>query len=59
MSAKDLIIVNARITTLDRQNPSAEALAIRDGRFLAVGSEAEARAAAPEATVIDAKAIRM
>lgn len=59
MSAKDLIIVNARITTLDRQNPSAEAVAIRDGRFLAVASEAEARAAAPEATVIDAKGRRL
>ena len=59
MFAKDLIIVNARITTLDRQNPSAEAVAIRDGRFLAVGSELEARAAAPEATVIDAGGRRL
>lgn len=59
MSGKDLIIVNARITTLDRQNPAAEAVAIRDGKFLAVGSEAEVRAAAPEATVIDAKGRRL
>ena len=59
MSTKDLIIVNARITTLDRQNPSAEAVTIRDGKFLAVGSEAEARSAAPEATVIDAKGRRL
>ena len=59
MSGKDLIIVNARITTLDRQNPSAEAVTIRDGKFLAVGSEAEARTAAPEATVIDAKGRRL
>lgn len=59
MSANDMIIVNARITTLNRQNPSAEAVAIRDGRFLAVGSEAEARAAAPEAIVIDAKGRRL
>lgn len=59
MSVNDLIIVNARVTTLDRQNPSAEAVAIRDGRFLTVGSEAEARAAAPEATVIDAKGRRL
>ncbi|MFH5926954.1 amidohydrolase [Roseomonas xinghualingensis] len=34
-------------------------MAIRDGRFLAVGSEAEVRAAAPEASVIDAKGRRM
>ena len=59
MSGKDLIIVNARITTLDRQNPSAEAVAIRDSRFLAVGSEAEARAALPEASVIDAHGRRL
>jgi predicted amidohydrolase YtcJ len=49
----DLVLVNARITTLDRENPVAEAVAIRDGRFLMVGSEQEARAAAPDATIID------
>lgn len=54
MSGKDMIIVNAKVTTLDRSRPAAEAVAIRDGRFLAVGSETEVRAAAPEATVIDA-----
>jgi predicted amidohydrolase YtcJ len=51
---RDIIITNAKITTLDRENPVAAAVAIRDGRFLAVGSEAEVRTAAPEATVIDA-----
>jgi len=59
MSNKDLIIVNARVTTLDRQNPSAQAVAIRDGRFLAVGTEAEVRAAAPEADIIDAGGRRL
>ena len=50
----DLIIVNGKITTLDRQNPEAQAIAIRDGRFLVVGSEAAARSAgAPDAAVID------
>ena len=44
----DTIIVNAKVTTLDRSNPVAEAVAIRDGKFLAVGSEAEVRAAAPD-----------
>ncbi len=34
----DLVVVNAKITTLDRENPEAAAVAIRDGRFLAVGS---------------------
>ena len=51
----DLLIINAEVTTLDRENPVAEAIAIRDGKFISVGSEAEARAAArPGATVIDA-----
>lgn len=57
---KDLILTNAKVTTLDRGKPQAQAVAIRDGRFLAVGSEAQVRAAAaPDATVIDAKGRRM
>lgn len=59
MSIKDLIIVNAKVTTLDEQNPTAEAIAIRDGHFLAVGSEAEVRAAAPNAEMIDVKGRRV
>jgi predicted amidohydrolase YtcJ len=59
MGNADLILVNAKVTTLDRQNPAAEAVAIRDGRFLQVGSEAEVRAAAPEAAVIDLKGRRV
>ena len=59
MPADDLIIVNAKVTTLDRQNPVADAVAIRDGRFLAVGSEAEIRAAAPQAAIIDGKGRRL
>jgi predicted amidohydrolase YtcJ len=47
------------VTTLDHENPQAEAIAMRDGKFLAVGSEQEVRAAAPEATVIDAKGARV
>jgi predicted amidohydrolase YtcJ len=54
MAANDLIIVNAKVATLDRENPAADAIAIRDGRFLLVGGEAEVRAAAPGAEVIDA-----
>jgi predicted amidohydrolase YtcJ len=59
MSATDLLIVNAKVTTLDRQNPEAQAIAVRDGCFLIVGSEAEARAAVPDAEVIDAKGRRV
>lgn len=55
----DTIIINAKVTTLDRENPQAQAAAIRGGKFLAVGSEQEVRAAAPEATVIDAKGHRL
>ncbi len=60
MPKKDLIIVNAKVTTLDRSNPTADAVAIRDGKFLAVGNEAEVRAAAaPDATIIDARGRRL
>ncbi len=58
MSA-DLILRNARITTLDRARPEAEALAVKDGRFLAVGEEREVMAlAGPETRVIDGGARR-
>ncbi|MFO1088123.1 MAG: amidohydrolase [Hyphomicrobiales bacterium] len=33
----DVILVNGKVTTLDRENPEADAIAIRDGRFLAAG----------------------
>lgn len=59
VAGNDLIIVNAKVTTLDRQNPAVEAVAIRGGKFLVVGSEAEARAAAPDATIIDVKGRRV
>ena len=36
----DLILTNGRFHTLDRSNPQAEAVAIADGRFLAVGAAA-------------------
>ncbi len=35
----DLILINARIATMDTERPSASALAIREGRFVAVGDE--------------------
>jgi predicted amidohydrolase YtcJ len=36
-AAPDLILHNGRFTTLDRSNPSADAVAIRGGRFVRVG----------------------
>src|SRR5258705_11469314 len=38
-TAPELILHNGKITTLDRQNPEAQAVAIRDGRFVAAGGE--------------------
>lgn len=50
----DLIIHSARITTLDRENPAAEAVAVADGSFLAVGSVADVMAfAGPATRIID------
>jgi predicted amidohydrolase YtcJ len=55
MSA-DLILRNGRFTTLDRANPTASAVAVKDGLFLAVGSEAAVMAhAGPATKVIDLK----
>ena len=48
----DLLVVNARVLTMDPSCPRAEALAIADGRVVAVGG-AEV-AAMPAARVIDA-----
>ena len=50
----ELILCNGRITTLDRTNPVATAVAIANGRFIAVGSDAEVMQLAGSATrVID------
>jgi len=56
----DLILINAKVTTLDHSKPTAQAIAVRGGVFLAVGTEAEVRAAAsPDAAVIDARGRRL
>lgn len=50
----DLVLVNGKIYTVDNARPIASALAVRAGRILFVGSDAEARALATEsAQVID------
>jgi predicted amidohydrolase YtcJ len=55
----ETILVNGRFTTLDRSNPNPEAVAIADGKFLAVGDERDIRAlAGPGTTVIDLKGRR-
>src|SRR4051794_36540568 len=55
-----LILHNGRITTLDRQNPEAAAVAMHDGRFVAVGSEREVMPlAGPGTRRIDLKGRRV
>jgi predicted amidohydrolase YtcJ len=59
-SVPDIILHNARITTLDRSNPVASAIAIKDGRFLAVGTDPEIVAMAGSGTrVVDLKRRRV
>jgi predicted amidohydrolase YtcJ len=45
-SNPDLILFNGKITTLDRQIPEAQAVAVKDGQFGAVGSDREIMALA-------------
>ena len=56
----DLILYNGRVTTLDRSNPTATAVAIKDGKFAAVGSDVEVLPLAGTSTrVIDLKGRRV
>ena len=51
----DLIVINARVHTMDASQPRAEAFAVKNGRFIAVGSTADVRNLASARTrVIDA-----
>lgn len=56
----DLVVLNARVTTMDRARPEAQAVAVREGRFVAVGGAADVqRFVGPATTVIDAEGRRM
>ncbi len=56
----DLVLHHGRISTLDRGRPAASAVAIRTGRFVRVGSDAEALALAGAGTrVIDLRGRRV
>jgi predicted amidohydrolase YtcJ len=60
MADADLIVHNARVATLDHARPEATALAVRDGRFIAVGSDAEVLAhRTARTTAIDANGRRV
>jgi predicted amidohydrolase YtcJ len=54
--APDLVIINAKVHTVDKDNPEAEAVAVRDGKFIAVGSNRKIRRIATRKTrLIDAE----
>jgi predicted amidohydrolase YtcJ len=46
----DLVVFNAKVYTVDTRMPQAEAFAVRDGRFVAVGSSEEIRSLAGKRT---------
>ncbi|HEY8188329.1 MAG TPA: amidohydrolase [Pyrinomonadaceae bacterium] len=51
----DLIVINARVHTMDSSRPTAEAVAISGSRIIAVGSTREiSKMAGPDTRVIDA-----
>jgi len=51
----DMIVVNAKVLTMDPKKPRAEAVALGDGKVVAVGTRAEVEALArPGARVFDA-----
>jgi hypothetical protein len=51
MSAEpDLVLLNGKITTLDRGKPEVQAAAVKDGRIIAVGSDREIAPLAGAAT---------
>src|SRR5919197_1729467 len=52
----DLILMNAKIATQDARRSTASAVAIKDGRFTAVGSDKDVMAyRGPKTQVIDAQ----
>ena len=56
----DVILHHGLFTTLDKSNPTASAVAIKDGKFIAVGGDAEVMAfAGPSTKVVDLKGKRV
>jgi len=59
-STPDLILHRGLLTTLDRANPAATAVAIKDGKFVGVGREADVLPLAGSATrVVDLRGRRV
>ncbi len=54
MAAADLVLLNGKLYTADPSQPSAQAMAVEDGKVLKVGTDAEIKALADASTqVID------
>ena len=52
----DLVLENGKVVTVDKSTPTAQAIAVRDGRILAIGSSAAMRKhKGPKTEVIDLK----
>ena len=51
----DLIVINSNTYTVNKKFETAKAFAVRDGKFLAVGSNQQIREAFKSKTVVDAK----
>src|SRR5215831_715276 len=52
----DLVVLNAKVYTVEPQTPRAEAFAVKNGRFVAVGATADIRGLAGQSTqAIDAR----
>jgi predicted amidohydrolase YtcJ len=59
-AAADLVLLNARIWTVDRANPEAQALAVRGGRIIALGKTAVVkRHAGPRTRILDVRGKRV
>jgi predicted amidohydrolase YtcJ len=55
-STADLIVINGRVLTMDNGNPTAEAVAIKDGAILAIGDRRSVEALKGSTTkVVDAR----
>ncbi|HLW74107.1 MAG TPA: amidohydrolase, partial [Gammaproteobacteria bacterium] len=54
--AADLVLLHGKLVTMDKEKPEAEALAVKDGRILALGSDADIQAYVGQKTqVLDLK----
>ena len=55
-AAPDFVVLNARIYTMDTQLPKSEAFAVKDGRFVALGTTHDIKSLAGKSTqTIDAQ----